>query len=147
MAWASSRRVMLVMMSLPTLYNYLYSMTVSGAYTLSPVFGGALFMSGAAASAYAQTYLGERRKSLTKRMRVLGTLLLALYVFADADAVGCLPGVLPRVAFLGAVRGDPGAHRARRVRAADDWQRAARAHRQNRVQLCSLPCCSCCWPG
>ncbi len=77
MAWASPRRVMLVMMSLPTLYNYLYSMTVSGAYTLSPVFGGALFMSGAAASAYAQTFLSERRKSLTKRMRVFGTLLLA----------------------------------------------------------------------
>lgn len=77
-AWASSRRVMLVMMSLPTLYNYLYSMTVSDAYTLSPVFGGALFMSGAAATAYAQTYTGERRKSLTKRTRVLGTLLLLL---------------------------------------------------------------------
>ena len=69
---------MLVMMSLPTLYNYLYSMAVSGEYTLSPIFGGALFMSGAAASAYAQTYLGERRKSLTKRTRVLGTLLLLL---------------------------------------------------------------------
>ena len=77
-AWASSRRVMLVMMSLPTLYNYLYSMTVSDAYTLSPVFGGALFMSGAAASAYAQTYLGEQRKSLTKRSRIFGSLLLAL---------------------------------------------------------------------
>ncbi len=77
-AWASSRRVMLVMMSLPTLYNYLYSMTVSGAYTLSPVFGGALFMTGAAATAYAQTYTGQRRKSLTRRTRVLGTLLLAL---------------------------------------------------------------------
>ncbi|MBN1777123.1 MAG: hypothetical protein JW811_03290 [Clostridiales bacterium] len=77
-AWASSRRIMLVMMSLPALYNYLYSMTVSDAYTLSPVFGGALFMSGAAATAYAQTYLGERRKSLTKRIRVLGTLLLAV---------------------------------------------------------------------
>ncbi len=76
MAWASSRRVMLVMMSLPALYNYLYSMTVSGAYTLSPVFGGALFMSGAAASAYAQTYLGERRKSLTRRTRIFGTMLL-----------------------------------------------------------------------
>ncbi len=76
-AWISSRRVMLVMMSLPTLYNYLYSMTISSAYTLSPVFGGALFMSGAAASAYTQTFLGERRKSLTRRMRVLGTLLLA----------------------------------------------------------------------
>jgi 1-acyl-sn-glycerol-3-phosphate acyltransferase len=71
---------MLVMMSLPALYNYLYSMTVSGAYTLSPVFGGALFMSGAAASAYAQTYLGERRKSLTRRTRVLGTLLLTCMV-------------------------------------------------------------------
>jgi hypothetical protein len=69
---------MLVMMSLPTLYNYLYSMTVSDAYTMSPVFGGALFMSGAAATAYAQTYTGERRKSLTKRTRVLGTLLLTL---------------------------------------------------------------------
>jgi len=68
---------MLVMMSLPTLYNYLYSMTVSSAYTLSPVFGGALFMSGAAATAYTQTYLGERRKSLTRRTRVLGTVLLA----------------------------------------------------------------------
>ncbi|MBE0600160.1 MAG: hypothetical protein IH607_00115, partial [Firmicutes bacterium] len=77
-AWASSRRVMLVMMSLPTLYNYLYSMTVSDAYTLSPVFGGALFMTGAAATAYAQTYTGERRKSLTRRTRVLGTLMLAL---------------------------------------------------------------------
>ena len=69
---------MLVMMSLPALYNYLYSMAVSDAYTLSPVFGGALFMSGAAASAYAQTYLGERHKSLTKRIRVLGTVLLSI---------------------------------------------------------------------
>ena len=69
---------MLVMMSLPTLYNYLYSMTVSDAYTLSPVFGGALFMTGAAATAYAQTYTGQRRKSLTRRTRILGTLLLAL---------------------------------------------------------------------
>jgi len=67
---------MLVMMTLPALYNYLYSMAVSDAYTLSPVFGGALFMSGAVASAYAQSYLGERRKSLTKRIRILGTLLL-----------------------------------------------------------------------
>jgi len=69
---------MLVMMSLPALYNYLYSMAVSDAYTLSPVFGGALFMSGAAATAYAQTYTGERRKSLTRRTRVLGTLMLML---------------------------------------------------------------------
>ncbi len=78
LAWASSRRVMLVMMSLSTLYNYLYSMSVSSAYGLLPVLGGALFMNGAVASAYAQTFLGKSRKSLPRRMRVAGTLLLAL---------------------------------------------------------------------
>ncbi|MCE5343895.1 MAG: hypothetical protein LLF96_10005, partial [Eubacteriales bacterium] len=74
--WASSRRVMLVMMSLNTLYNYLYSMSVSSAYGLLPILGGALFMSGAVASTYAQTFLGENRKYLPRRMRVVGTLLL-----------------------------------------------------------------------
>ena len=76
--WASSRRVMLVMMSLSTLYNYLYSMTVSSTYGLLPILGGALFMSGAVASAYAQTFLGENRKYLNRRMRVTGTLILVL---------------------------------------------------------------------
>ena len=74
--WASSRRVMLVMMSLSTLYNYLYSMSVSSTYGLLPILGGALFMSGATASAYAQTFLGENRKYLNRQMRVTGTLLL-----------------------------------------------------------------------
>ena len=72
----SSRRVMLVMMSLSTLYNYLYSMTLSSAYGLMPVLGGALFMSGAVASTYAQTFMGENRKYLSRRMRVAGTLIL-----------------------------------------------------------------------
>ena len=76
--WASSRRVMLVMMSPGTLYNYLYSMTVSSTYGLVPILGGALFMSGAVASAYAQTFLGENRKFLTRRMRVAGTLIMVL---------------------------------------------------------------------
>lgn len=76
--WASSRRVMLVMMSLSTLYNYLYSMTVSSTYGLLPILGGALYMSGAVASTYAQTFLGENRKYLNRRMRVTGTLILVL---------------------------------------------------------------------
>ena len=48
--WAGSRRIMLAMMSLSTLYNYLYCMTVSSAYGLMPVLGGALIMTGAVAT-------------------------------------------------------------------------------------------------
>ena len=77
-SYASSRRVMLVMMSLSTLYNYLFSMTVSSAYGLLPILGGALFLSGAVATAFAQTFLGENRRYLTRRMRIAGTLLLAV---------------------------------------------------------------------
>ena len=86
--WAGSRRVMLVMMSLSTLYNYLYSMTVSSAFGLLPVLGGALFMTGAVASAFGQTFVGENRSYLTRRVRVTGTvllvfmLLLSLVLFA-----------------------------------------------------------------
>ncbi len=76
--WASSRRVMLVMMSLSTLYNYLYSMSVSSAYGLLPILGGALLMTGTVATTYTQTFLGENRKYLTHRLRVLGTLLLVV---------------------------------------------------------------------
>lgn len=75
---AGSRRVMLVMMSLSTLFNYQYSMTVSSAYGLVPILGGALYLSGAVASAFSQTFLGEGRRYLTRRMRTVGTLLLAL---------------------------------------------------------------------
>ncbi|NLI22361.1 MAG: hypothetical protein GX418_12560, partial [Clostridiales bacterium] len=97
--WASSRRVMLVMMSLSTLYNYLFSMTVSSVYGLLPILGGALFMSGAVASAYAQTFLGENRRYLSRRMRVTGTLLmvfmllLSLTVFAVYPIFSSLPTV------------------------------------------------------
>jgi len=79
--YASARRVMLVMMSLSTLYNYLYSMTISSAYGLSPILGGALYMSGTVATAFAQTFLGDNRKYLTRLMRITGTLLLALMLF------------------------------------------------------------------
>ena len=74
--WAGSRRIMLAMMSLSTLYNYLYCMTVSSAYGLMPVLGGALFMTGAVATTYGQTFLGANRLYLTRRMRVTGTVLL-----------------------------------------------------------------------
>jgi hypothetical protein len=76
--WVSSRRAMLVMMSLSTLYNYLYSMSVGNAYGLLPILGGALFMSGAVASTYTRTFLGKKRKTLPRRLRVTGTVLLVV---------------------------------------------------------------------
>ena len=71
----SSRRVMLVMMSLSTMYHYLYAMTVSSAYGLAPILGGALYMSGAVTTAFSQTFLTDNRHCLTRRMRVVGSLL------------------------------------------------------------------------
>ena len=43
------------------LYAYLYAMTVSSAYGLAPILGGALYMSGAVATAFAQTFFAEAR--------------------------------------------------------------------------------------
>ncbi|MDD3214181.1 MAG: hypothetical protein PHY64_10930 [Eubacteriales bacterium] len=89
--WASSRRVMLVMMSLSSLYNYLYSMSVSSAYALPPILGGALFMSGAVAATYAQTFLGENRKYLARKMRVFGTALLVLMLLFSLTMFAIYP--------------------------------------------------------
>ena len=82
---------MLVMMSLSTLYNYLYSMTVSSAYGLLPILGGALFMSGAVASTYAQTFLGENRKYLTRRMRITGTIILIFMLLFSLTVFSIYP--------------------------------------------------------
>jgi len=96
---------MLVMMSLSTLYNYLYSMSVSSAYGLLPVLGGALFMSGAVASTYAQTFLGENRKYLPRRLRVAGTILLVFMLLFSLAVFTIYPvfSVYPSVWALFAV--------------------------------------------
>ncbi len=73
---AASRRVMLMLTSLSTLYDYLYTMSVSSAYGLLPIFGGALFMSGRVAGIFGRTFVGENRKYLSRRVRVTGTALL-----------------------------------------------------------------------
>ena len=101
-AWSSSRRIMLVMMSPGILYNYLYSMTVSSAYGLTPTLGGALFMSGAVASTYAQTFLGNNRKYLTRRMRVVGTVLLVFMLLFSLVLFSVYPifNATPKVWFL-----------------------------------------------
>lgn len=95
----SPRRVMLVMMSPSTLYNYLYSMAISSACGLLPVLGGALFLSGAVATALAQTFIGENRRCLTRRLRITGTILMgvlllfSLVLFSIYPVFSAPPGV------------------------------------------------------
>lgn len=67
---ASSRRLMLVLMSLSTLYQYMYATMLSSALGLLPVFGGAMFMSARVALTMSDTVLGSGRKYLTHRMRM-----------------------------------------------------------------------------
>lgn len=75
---ASSRRVVLVLMTLCTLYEYMYATLLSGALGLLPVFGGAMFLSASVAASMARTLLGQERKYLTHRMRIAMTVLNAL---------------------------------------------------------------------
>lgn len=72
----SSRRAMLVLMSLTTLYQYMYCMIMSSSLSLTPIFGGALFMSSRVATTLAHTLLGDERKSLPRKMRVIDSVLL-----------------------------------------------------------------------
>ena len=51
---ASSRRVMLVLMSLSNLYQYMYASLFSSALGMLPVLGGAMYMSFSVAGAMAE---------------------------------------------------------------------------------------------
>lgn len=82
---ASSRRLMLVLMSLSTLYQYMYATMLSSALGLLPVFGGAMFMSARVALTMSDTVLGRGRKYLTHKMQMafLGlSMLMLLCTFA-----------------------------------------------------------------
>lgn len=75
---ASSRRVMLVLMSLSTLYEYMYATMLSSALGLMPVFGAAMFMSARVVVTMSRTLFGDGRKYLTRRMRIAITALTAV---------------------------------------------------------------------
>ncbi len=75
---ASNPKTMLVLMSLSTLYAYMYCMLASGAFSLLPVFGGALFMCGQITLTYFHVFTGANRCFLSKAQRVIGTVLLVV---------------------------------------------------------------------
>lgn len=69
---------MLMMMSLSTMYAYMYSMLASSALGLLPVFGGALFMCCRITTVFFQSFMGVKSRALTPRMKAVGITLLVL---------------------------------------------------------------------
>ncbi len=88
---ASSRRVMLVLMSLSNLYQYMYASLFSSALGMLPVLGGAMYMSFSVAGAMAHTLFGSGRKYLTPRMRVAFALITAVMLLCSALLITLYP--------------------------------------------------------
>ncbi len=75
---ASSRRIMLVLSSLGTMYEYMYCSMLASAMSLAPVYGGALSLSSRMCVTFLRYAFGEGRKYLAKRTRAAFMALLAL---------------------------------------------------------------------
>lgn len=90
----SSRRVMLVLMSLSTLYHYMYCMMVSSAFLLTPVFGGALMLTAQVGGTLVHLALGDGRKHLPKGMRAVAIVLLVFMLLCDLALLAVYPVLL-----------------------------------------------------
>lgn len=94
MSVASSRRVMLVLMSLNTLYEYMYCTMLSSALGMLPVFGGAMFMSARVAMTMTHSVFGDGRKYLTRRMRIAFTVITAVMLLCTLTLIALYPVLL-----------------------------------------------------
>ena len=88
------RRTLPAVMSLSTLYQYLYCMVVSGALLRTPVFGGALFMSARVAMELSRMAWGDGRKNLSRRMRIIGSVLLGAMLLCNILLLAVYPKLL-----------------------------------------------------
>jgi len=86
----TSRQGMLVLMSLNTLYHYMYCMMVSSAFSMTPVIGGALFMSGRVSDELMRRMMGERRL-LPGGLRVAGMILLVFMLLCNLTLLAIYP--------------------------------------------------------
>lgn len=90
----SSRRGMLVLMSLSTQYHYMYCMMMSGVLSIPAVIGGALMMSGLIGVELMRLVMGRNRKGLPRGMRVAGALLLAFMLLCNLLLLSVYPAAL-----------------------------------------------------
>jgi len=86
----TSRQGMLVLMSLNTLYHYMYCMMVSSAFSMTPVIGGALFMSGRVSDELMRRTIGERRL-LPGGLRVAGMILQVFMLLCNLMLMAIYP--------------------------------------------------------
>ncbi|MEG0640278.1 MAG: hypothetical protein RR824_09575 [Clostridia bacterium] len=91
---ASSRRVMLVLMSLSALYEYMYCTMLSSALGVLPVFGGALFMNACVGMTMSHTLFGDGRKYLTRRMLIAGTVITVVMLLCTLALITMHPLML-----------------------------------------------------
>ncbi len=80
---ARTRSAMMTLMSLSTLYAFMYSMLVSKALVSMPIFGGALFMSGQAAAVFFRGYAEESRTYISLRTRWLAPIMLTMLLLSN----------------------------------------------------------------
>ncbi len=90
----SSRRGMLVLMSLSTQYHYMYCMMISSALSIPAVIGGALMMSGLIGVELTGLLMGRGSRGLPGGMRVLGALLLAFMLLCNLFLLAVYPAAL-----------------------------------------------------
>ncbi|MEG1775144.1 MAG: hypothetical protein RR367_01460 [Clostridia bacterium] len=91
---ASARRVMLVLMSLTTLYEYMYCTMLSSALGMLPIFGGAMFMNGRVGVSFTHLVMRGERKYLTRRMQLVSVCLTALMMLCTLVLVALYPVLL-----------------------------------------------------
>lgn len=88
---AASRRMMLVAMSLSTLYQYMYCSLLSSALSMLPVLGGAMFMTARVASSFGHSVLGDGRKYTTLPMRIVFSVLCGLMLLCTLTLESLYP--------------------------------------------------------
>lgn len=88
----ASRRVMLAMMSLSSLYAFMYCMMACNAFGLLSVFGGALYLCGRVAATLAQIFAGEQKKYLVGKVRALVVSILCGMLLCSLLLLAVYPG-------------------------------------------------------
>ena len=90
-ASAAFQRATLVLMSLNTLYQYMYCMTISSAFSLTPVLGGALFMSAQISVQLVHMLQEDTTKKQTRRMRTISFVLLSFMLLCSFVLLAVYP--------------------------------------------------------
>lgn len=93
-AGQAARKGMMSLISLSTLYAYMYCMMISNSLVSMPVFGGALFMSGRVAAIYFQVFQGPGKAYLSGAMRRQGPVLLAVMLLISLALIMLYPTTL-----------------------------------------------------